>query len=107
MFVAMNQFTINEGRGDEFEEQWRTRESYLQGFDGFVHFALLKGDDPGDYVSHTIWRSREDFIAWTQSDAFRKAHSQRSAEGVHAGHPRARFYDAVITEPGTLPVPTP
>ncbi|MGE0598624.1 MAG: antibiotic biosynthesis monooxygenase [Dehalococcoidia bacterium] len=103
MFVAMNQFTINEGRGADFEEQWRTRESYLKGFDGFVHFALLKGDEPGDYVSHTIWRSREDFLAWTQSDAFRKAHSARSAEGVIAGHPRARFYEAVITEPGVLP----
>ena len=82
MFVAMNQFSINEGRGAEFEEQWRTRESYLQGFDGFIHFALLKGDEPGDYVSHTIWRSREDFLKWTQSDAFKKTHSARSAEGV-------------------------
>ena len=104
MFIAMNQFSINEGRGADFEEQWRTRESYLQGFDGFVHFALLKGDEPGDYVSHTIWRSREDFLAWTQSDAFRKAHSARSADGVLSGHPRARFYDAVITEPGSIPV---
>ena len=103
MFIAMNQFTVNEGRGPEFEEQWRTRESYLQGVEGFVHFALLKGDEAGDYVSHTIWRSRADFIAWTQSDAFRKAHSARTTEGVLAGHPRARFYDAVITEPGPVP----
>jgi heme-degrading monooxygenase HmoA len=68
-----------------------------------VHFALLKGDEPGDYVSHTIWRSREDFLRWAQSDAFRKAHSARPSEGVLAGHPRARFYEAVITEPGPIP----
>ena len=104
MFVAMNQFSVNEGRGADFEEQWRTRESYLQGFEGFVHFALLKGDEAGDYVSHTIWRSREDFLKWTQSEAFKKAHSTRSSEGVFAGHPRARFYDAVITEPAEVPV---
>lgn len=100
MFVAMNQFTVNAGREAEFEEGWRTRESYLQGFDGFVHFALLKGDEQGDYVSHTIWRSRADFLAWTQSEAFRKAHGSRMPEGVIAGHPRARFYDAVLAENG-------
>ena len=103
MFVAMNQFSITPGREAEFEEGWRTRESYLGGFDGFIHFALLKGDEAGDYVSHTIWRSREDFLAWTQSDAFRKAHATRTAEGVLAGHPRARFYDAVVAEPGQVP----
>ena len=68
-----------------------------------MHFALLKGDEPGDYVSHTIWRSRADFLAWTQSDAFRKAHSVRTPEGILGGHPRARFYDAVVTEPGADP----
>lgn len=103
MFVAMNQFKINEGREADFENGWRTRESYLQQVPGFVHFALLKGDEPGDYVSHTIWQSREAFLAWAQSDAFRKAHGGGMGEGIVDGHPRARFYDAVITEPGGAP----
>jgi heme-degrading monooxygenase HmoA len=101
MFVAMNQCSVNPGREAEFEEGWRTRESFLQGFEGFIHFALLKGDEPGDYVSHTTWRSRADFLAWAQSDAFRKAHSVRTPDGIIAGHPRARFYDAVIEEAGS------
>ena len=98
MFIAMNQFQVTPERSNDFEEAWRTRESYLQGFAGFVAFALLKGDDAGDYISHTVWRDRADFIAWTQSDAFRKAHGGRMPEGVIVGHPRARFYDAVIEE---------
>ena len=98
MFIAMNQFQVEPARGPDFEEAWRTRESYLQGFDGFIQFALLKGDDPGDYVSHTVWRDRADFLAWTQSDAFRKAHGGRMPEGIIVGHPRARFYDAIIEE---------
>jgi heme-degrading monooxygenase HmoA len=101
MFVAMNQFSVNPGREAEFEDGWRTRESFLQGFEGFLHFALLKGDEPGDYVSHTTWRSRADFLAWAQSDAIRKAHSVRTPEGIIAGHPRARFYDAVLEEAGS------
>jgi heme-degrading monooxygenase HmoA len=101
MFIAMNQFKVNPERGEDFESAWRSRESYLQGFDGFLQFALLRGAEPGDYISHTTWTSREAFISWTQSDAFRKAHGGGMAEGVLDGHPRARFYDAVIVESGT------
>ena len=54
MFVAMNHFNVNPDRGDEFEEIWKGRESSLHELDGFVQFSLLKGDDPGDYISHTI-----------------------------------------------------
>ena len=62
---------------------------------------LLKGDDPGDYISHTIWESREDFLNWAQSDNFRRAHAQSGPpEGVVEGHPRAMFYEAVIVEQG-------
>lgn len=98
MFIAMNQFKIVEGREADFENGWRNRESYLQTVPGFVHFALLKGDDPGDYISHTIWQSREAFLGWAQSEAFRKAHGGGMGEGIIDGHPRARFYDAVLTE---------
>jgi len=98
MFVAMNRFTIAEGRGAEFERMWRERESHLDAVPGFVQFALLKGDEPGDYVSHTTWASREAFMAWAQSDAFRQAHAARPADGVVTGHPRASFYEAVIVE---------
>lgn len=98
MFVAMNQFQVKPERGAEFEEVWRTRESFLQGFEGFLAFHLLKGDEAGDYVSHTMWRSRADFMTWATSDAFRKAHGARTPEGIILGHPRARFYDSVIEE---------
>ena len=101
MFIAMNQFKVNPERGEDFEAGWRARESYLQGFDGFVQFALLRGDEPGDYISHTTWESRDAFLRWTQSDAFRKAHSGGMGEGILEGHPRARFYDAVIVESGS------
>lgn len=96
----MNQFKVNPARGDEFEDGWRRRESSLGKFAGFVQFALLKGDEPGDYISHTTWSSREAFVAWTQSDAFRQAHAGSMPDGVIEGHPRARFYESVIVESG-------
>ena len=98
MFVAMNHFEVAAGREQEFEQGWRSRESYLAGVPGFLQFALLKGDEPGQYASHTIWESRDAFLGWAQSDAFRQAHSMRMPDGVLTGHPRARFWDAVMVE---------
>ena len=50
---------------------------------GFVEFHLLRGPEREDHVlysSHTIWRSRDDFEAWTRSEAFRLAHHERRPE---------------------------
>ena len=103
MFIAMNNFKVNPEKGEDFETVWRTRESHLQGVAGFVQFALLKGDDPGDYVSHSTWESREAFMNWAKSEGFRQAHGGGLASGVMAGHPVAKFYEAVLVEPGVTP----
>ncbi len=104
MFVAMNQFQVDPARGADFEEIWTTRETYLAGLPGFVAFALLRGDDEGDYVSHSTWESREAFLAWAQSDAFRQAHGSRMPDGIIVGHPRARFYESVMVQSGEAAV---
>src|ERR1700682_36531 len=102
----MNRFNVNPERGAEFEQRWRSRESYLSGLDGFVQFALLRGDEPGEYISHSTWQSREDFLAWAQSEHFRRAHAQSMPEGLILGHPRASFYETVIVEKGDQPART-
>lgn len=52
MFIAMNRFRVQPGKGDEYEQIWQERESHLAGVPGFVQFALLCGDD-GEYISHS------------------------------------------------------
>jgi heme-degrading monooxygenase HmoA len=103
MFIAMNRFNVNPERGAEFEERWRSRDSELAGLDGFIQFALLRGEEPGEYISHTTWQSRDAFLAWAQSDHFRRAHDQSVPEGLILGHPRAFFYEAVMVERGEEP----
>jgi heme-degrading monooxygenase HmoA len=98
-FIAMNRFTVNPERGADFEEHWRKRESYLHEVPGFMRFSLLRGDEPGQYVSHSSWESREAFEAWTKSESFRKAHAQaRTPEGILVGHPRLELWEAVLEE---------
>ena len=100
MYIAMNRFRIASGRGDEFEEIWRRRESHLEDVPGFREFHLLRG--PADeeatlYASHAVWESREAFEAWTHSEAFRKAHARaRAPEGMHLGPPRFEGFAVVL-----------
>ncbi len=98
-FIAMNHFTVNPERAGEFEEHWRKRESFLAEVPGFLGFALLRGDEPGHYISHSSWESREVFEAWTRSEVFRKAHAQaRTPAGVLQGPPRVECWEAVIEQ---------
>ena len=99
MFIAMNNFKVASGREQEFEEVWKGRESHLRGVPGFVRFALLRGDAPGEYVSHSTWESRQAFTAWTQSEAFVAGHRQGgSLMGVLEGPPQVKLYEAVIEQ---------
>ncbi|MEM7407837.1 MAG: antibiotic biosynthesis monooxygenase [Pseudomonadota bacterium] len=105
MFIAMNRFKIAPGFEEGFEKIWRERDSYLDEVPGFKTFALLKsglvevadGDDYVLYASHSIWESRDAFIAWTQSEAFRKAHAQASApKGTYLAHPDLETFEKVV-----------
>ena len=100
MFIAMNRFRIAKGFEEGFEDVWRNRDSYLSEVPGFESFALLKGPEREDHVlysSHTVWKSREAFEAWTESDHFRKAHAQASApKGTYLAHPELETFEAVV-----------
>jgi heme-degrading monooxygenase HmoA len=98
MFIAMNNFQIAPGREADFERRWRERESYLRDVPGFVQFALLKGEDAGEYISHSTWKDRASFVAWTESEHFTAAHRQGSLSGVIAGPPHVKLYEAVLVE---------
>ena len=91
MYIAMNRFRISAGREEVFEEMWRRRDSYLDQVPGFKTFRLLRGETTDGttlFVSHSTWESRDAFVAWTESEAFRKAHGDaRSPQGTLAGHP--------------------
>jgi heme-degrading monooxygenase HmoA len=100
LYIAMNHFRVAAGRSADFERVWRERDSHLDGVPGFVAFHLVRGPDFDDgshrYASHVVWGSRQAFVDWTHSEAFRKAHGRRrTPEGVLLGHPRFRGWQAI------------
>ncbi len=99
MFIAMNRFKIKRGQESAFEAVWRERDSHLKEVPGFQEFHLLRGPEAEDYTlyaSHTIWVSRDRFEDWTQSEAFRKAHSQAGeTRDIYLGHPNFEGFEVV------------
>ena len=94
MFIAMNRFKVVIGQEDQFEKIWRNRDSKLADVPGFQAFHMLKGDEASDYVlyvSHSVWRSKEVFLDWTRSEAFRASHKG-------AGDHRAVYLEAPVLE---------
>lgn len=91
MFFAMNRFKVRKGSERDFEQVWLNRESHLDKVPGFLTFHLLKGPEKEDhvlYASHSTWRSETDFVNWTKSEAFRKAHAGAGAnKPLYLGHP--------------------
>ena len=101
MYIAMNRFQVMRGQEEVFEQVWTSRDTYLDGVPGFIEFHLLRGPEAEDhtlFASHTVWRSREDFEAWTKSEAFRQAHRNAGDnKPLYLGHPRFEGFEVVQT----------
>jgi heme-degrading monooxygenase HmoA len=100
-FIAMNRFKVAPGSEAQFEEVWLNRDSQLKTVPGFVEFHLLRGPAREDhvlYASHTVWRSKADFEAWTQSEAFRAAHrSAGDRKPLYIGPPQFEGFEVIQT----------
>lgn len=101
MYLTMNRFRVKPGHEEAFEQIWLTRESHLEDVPGFLAFHLMRGERREDhtlYASHSMWRSRADFEAWTRSEAFRTAHRGAGAHGdLYLGPPELEVFEAVQT----------
>ena len=99
MYIAMNRFRIVLGRENEFENIWKNRDTHLEGVSGFINFNLVKGDTDEEctlYASHSTWKSEEDFISWTKSESFRKAHKDAgSNKDLYLGNPQFEGFNVV------------
>ena len=96
----MNRFKIVPGKEREFENVWKERDTHLKDVDGFKKFHLVKGEKNSEfslYASHSVWRSKEDFINWTKSEAFRLAHKNAGQhKDLYLGPPQFEGFERVL-----------
>ena len=101
MFIAMNRFKVVKDSAADFEKIWLERDSQLEGLPGFVEFQMLRGPEAEDhvlYASHTVWKTKADFEAWTKSEAFRTAHARtntRDRAPTYLGHPQFEGFESI------------
>ena len=103
MFIAMNRFTVPVENAAEFEALWLSRDSKLDSLPGFVEFHMLKGPEEDGrrlYASHTVWETKPDFKAWTQSEQFRAAHAKAGENNrgkvEYLGHPQFEGFEVIL-----------
>ncbi|HEX2036791.1 MAG TPA: antibiotic biosynthesis monooxygenase [Chloroflexota bacterium] len=95
MIIVSNRIPVAKGHEEEFAQRFRDRAQLVERHPGFVRLEIcrpvpvaLHGHEMGGSAYHvvlTYWERKEDFLAWVQSEDFRKAHSQRTPEGMFAG----------------------
>jgi len=101
MFVVTNRIPVAQGREIDFEDRFKARAHLVDRSPGFVRNEvhrprpmkfdreagtwILDPDEQGYYEVKTWWRSFEDFVAWTKSDAFKEAHKDRPPPEIFAG----------------------
>jgi heme-degrading monooxygenase HmoA len=100
MYIAMNRFRIAPGCEDDFISIWKNRDTHLESVPGFKEFHLVKGETGEEFTlfaSHSIWESQQDFVNWTKSEAFRKAHaSAGDSKGIYLGPPQFEGFEVVL-----------
>ena len=101
MYIAMNRFRIKLGSEPDFIAIWKNRDTYLDTVPGFKEFHLLQGPTNEEFTlfsSHSSWESKQDFVNWTESEQFRKAHAGAGGKSkdIYLGPPQFEGFEAVI-----------
>lgn len=113
MIVVTNHIPVAQGHEIDFEERFRRRAHLVDRSPGFVRNEVLRPrpmrfdpeaggwvDDPtaqGHYEVRTYWRSLEDFVAWTKSEAFAEAHKNRPPREMFSGPSRLEIHEVLLS----------
>ncbi len=96
MIVVANRIRVAKGHEAEFEERFRNRKGMIDGFPGFIRNLILRPVDSEFYSVMTFWESVEAFEAWTRSDSFRQAHSQRPPKDMFSGPNVLEIHEVIM-----------
>jgi heme-degrading monooxygenase HmoA len=105
MIVVSNRIPVAAGHEAAFEERFRGRAGLVERHPGFVRMEVLRpksvemhGKPLGGsayYVVLTYWRSEADFVRWTESEDFRRAHADRPPKEMFAGPNVFEMHDVI------------
>lgn len=95
MYVVMNVLTVPEEGKAKMIELFSNSAENMKKVPGCVEFQFLSSANEEKQVVYTKWVSQEAFKAWTESEAFRKAHDERRTRGTTATGSKLEIYEVV------------
>ena len=76
-FVVLNYIKILAGKAEQFERECLSKDSGMEGLEGFHSYYFLKPIDEVDhYVIITLWKDAHFFNTWIESDKFKAAFNE-------------------------------
>jgi heme-degrading monooxygenase HmoA len=113
MIVVTNRIPVADGWEEKFEDRFKKRVHLVDKSPGFVRNQVLRpkpmklnhetgewSEDPeaeAYYEVKTWWRSMEDFVAWTKSESFAKAHMDRPPKEMFAGANKLLIHEVFLS----------
>ena len=93
-WIAVNRISVETPEdADRIVEAFRHRTGKVDLQPGFLQFEVWREEAGREIMILTRWKERADFVAWTESAAFREAHSR--AKGA-PGTPDGSVYQVVL-----------
>lgn len=96
MIVVQNRIPVAEGHEEAFIDRFRTRRGLVDGQPGFIRNMVLRPLRGDRFIVLTFWESREQFEAWTESDAFKQAHGRVPPGEMFRGHSELEVHEVVL-----------
>ncbi len=113
MVIVTNRIPVAEGYEPEFEDRFSKRIHLVDQSPGFIRNEVHRPrpkkldhatgawtdntEEQGYYEVKTWWRSFDDFVAWTKSDFFAQAHSNRPPKEMFAGPSKIEVHEVFLS----------
>ena len=113
MIIVTNRMSVAEGYEIDFEDRFKNRVHLVDQAPGFIRnevhrprpmrFDHTSGSfvedstKEGYYEVKTWWRSMNDFVAWTRSEAFAQAHANRAPQEMFRGPSKLDVHEVFLS----------
>lgn len=95
MIVVQNHIPVKEEFADDFEKRFMGSGDRMASVAGFVKNEILRPKSGNEYIVLTYWSDMESFEKWTQSDHFKKVHSESPPADMFAGHNKLTVHEII------------
>lgn len=96
MIVVQNRVPVAEDQEEAFLDRFRTRRGLVDQQPGFIRNMVLRPIKGSTFIVLTFWESEGHFRAWTQSEAFKEAHSRVPPKEMFKGHAELEIHEVAL-----------